>query len=59
MFNQPNEPLAVHSHTHIDISGAVALVKQHMKHQAFELMLMLFHIWNWQNIGLLEYSDIE
>lgn len=30
--NLPNEPLAVDSHTQTDISAAMALVKQHVKH---------------------------
>lgn len=60
LLNQTNEPLAVHSHTQTDISAAMALVKQHIKHQALEQIISgTGRILVFQNIQILNSSELS
>lgn len=57
---QPNEPLAVHSHTQPDTSANVALIKQHRKHQASEQVISgNSRILVFQNIQILKSSELS
>lgn len=60
LLNQPNEPLAAHSHTQIDTSAAMALVKHHKKHQEFEQFISgTDGILVFQNIQILNSSELS